>query len=181
MITMIKRKSVFHPEDFVHTHKLGFGSKMLIYDINFVCARARARKSVCTPASAYINFAWSCQKVSYLQISNMRTQPRSSLRKTGFVYLFCLHFFFHSFCQSVFSAFYSLWLCTMLLIFSTLLKMLWFRSTNVIPMLYKKCFIFLHLFDLQTDREHNINSPNAIRYYLLCFFSCFCYRCCFCI
>lgn len=88
---------------FAHVKIHWIGLKSPKCDLNSVCAWAREWMSAFAPASIYINFIWSCQKVSYLQISDMRTQPRSSLRKTGFA-LFVL-FASCWFSQSVFSAF----------------------------------------------------------------------------
>lgn len=130
-----------------------------------VCACYRIYQSV-----------WSCQKVSYLQIGDMRTQPRSSLRKTGFVYLFCLHLVFVSRSVSRFFPPFLLWLCTLMLFFLRFFSKCYIQIHECYIANVSLCFfffhfssIFLHLFDLQTDRDHNINSPNAIRV-VVCYF-----------
>lgn len=152
MITMIKRKKKrFPPRRFscTHMHELGIGSKSLIWDLNWTHICESATKQTGEWARMYINLVWSCQKVSYLQNSDMRTQPRSSLRKTGFVYIcfVCICFFSRSVSRSFFRLFCSVALRIDAAVFfvgssqnATL------RSTAVAPMLYIEnvslCFVF---------------------------------------
>lgn len=99
MITMIKRKSVFHPEDFEHTHELGIGSNTT----SLLCVRERERARARVRLLAHISILLGLVKrLATFKSATCEHSRRSSLRKTGFVYLFCLRFFFHSFCQSVF-------------------------------------------------------------------------------